>query len=84
MLLCSQISGTSSQSRNKKSQSVTQSVAALLESFREFKRRDFQPNVKALQNLMGMGFPEEDICDALRVTGNNQSAAVRIVSYSYM
>ncbi|PNF36614.1 Ubiquitin-associated domain-containing protein 1 [Cryptotermes secundus] len=62
---------TSSQSEVKKSQSVT----TLLESFREFKRRDFQPNVKALQNLMDMGFPEEDVCDALCVTGNNQSAA---------
>lgn len=66
---------TSSQSKMKTSQSVTQSVATLLAAFREFKQRDFQPNVKAVQNLMDMGFPEEDICDALCVTGNIQSAA---------
>jgi uncharacterized UBP type Zn finger protein len=39
--------------------------------------------MKALQNLIDMGFPEEDIYDALCVTGNNQSAAVSIVSSSY-
>jgi uncharacterized UBP type Zn finger protein len=79
MELCSEISGTSSQSEIKKSQSV----ATLLESFRALKRREFQPNVKALQNLMNMGYSEESTCEALCVTGNSQSAAVRIVSYSY-
>lgn len=83
IVLWSKISGTSTQSKIRKSQSVTQSVAALLESFRAFKRRDFKPNMKALQNLIDMGFPEEDIYDALCVTGNNQSAAVSIVSSSY-
>jgi uncharacterized UBP type Zn finger protein len=44
-------------------------------------RRDFKPNVKALQNLMDMGFSEEDTRDALRITGNNYSAAVSSVFF---
>jgi uncharacterized UBP type Zn finger protein len=39
--------------------------------------------MKALQNLMDMGFSEKETRDALRVTGNNHSAAVSIVSFSY-
>ncbi|PSN39238.1 Ubiquitin-associated domain-containing protein 1 [Blattella germanica] len=70
----SNASCTSSKSKSKQ-QSVTQSVASLLESFRAFKRRDFKPNEKALQTLMDMGFSEEDVRDALRITGNNQAAA---------
>ncbi|XP_069668935.1 ubiquitin-associated domain-containing protein 1 isoform X2 [Periplaneta americana] len=73
------VPSTSVPSKPKKSQSqpqsVAQSVAALLESFRAYKRRDFKPNAKALLNLMDMGFPESDVRDALRITGNNQSAA---------
>ncbi|GFG37134.1 hypothetical protein Cfor_05794, partial [Coptotermes formosanus] len=67
-------SGTSDHNKVK-SASLIQLVATLLDSLRISKRRDFKPDTKALQNLMDMGFPEEDICDALHVTGNNQSAA---------
>lgn len=56
---------------------MTQSVQALLESFREYKRQEFKANSKALNNLIEMGFEEEDVRDALRITGNNQASAVR-------
>lgn len=56
-------------------------MAALLESFRAYVRQDFKPNMKALQNLMDMGFSEEDARDALRITGNNHSAAVSIALF---
>lgn len=62
-------------SKSSKNKSVTQTVAALLESFRAFKRQDFKPNSRALHNLIEMGFGEEDAVDALRITGNNQASA---------
>lgn len=67
------LSNSASRRGNKKS--VTQTVASLLDSFRAFKRQDFKPNTKALNNLMEMGFDEEDAIDALRITGNNQASA---------
>ncbi|XP_031562512.1 ubiquitin-associated domain-containing protein 1-like [Actinia tenebrosa] len=39
------------------------------------KRREFTPNPRAVENLKEMGFQEEDILVALKVTGNNQEAA---------
>lgn len=68
------VSGTSDHKKIR-SPSLIQLVATLLDSLRTFKQRDFKPDMKALLNLMDMGFPEEDIYDALHVTGNNQSAA---------
>lgn len=82
MVLWCKVSGTSDHNKVK-SASLIQLVATLLDSLRISKRRDFKPDTKALQNLMDMGFPEEDICDALHVTGNNQSAAVSIVCCLY-
>ncbi|GLH04767.1 Ubiquitin-associated domain-containing protein 1 [Gryllus bimaculatus] len=70
--------GSQSTSASKKGhikKSVTQTVASLLDSFRAFKRQDFKPNTKALNNLMEMGFGEDDAIDALRITGNNQASA---------
>nr|CAD7257312.1 unnamed protein product [Timema shepardi] len=58
-----------------KQQCVSKTVASLLESFRAFKRSDFKPNEKALKNLVEMGFSEQDVKDALHITGNNQSSA---------
>ncbi|XP_049815855.1 ubiquitin-associated domain-containing protein 1 isoform X1 [Schistocerca nitens] len=59
--------------RDKKS--VIQSVASLLESFRSYRRQYFKPNPKALGKLKEMGFKEEDIIDALQVTGNHETSA---------
>ncbi|KAK3730028.1 hypothetical protein QZH41_009533 [Actinostola sp. cb2023] len=39
------------------------------------KRREFTANVRAVENLKEMGFQEEDILVALKVTGNSQEAA---------
>ncbi|XP_067001882.2 ubiquitin-associated domain-containing protein 1 [Anabrus simplex] len=59
----------------KSTPTMTQTVAKLLDSFRAYKRQEFKPNPKALENLMEMGFAEEEIIDALRITGNNQASA---------
>ncbi|XP_063234805.1 ubiquitin-associated domain-containing protein 1 [Bacillus rossius redtenbacheri] len=56
-------------------QSVAKRVASLLESFRAFKRKEFKPNPQAFQNIVDMGFGEDEARDALRVAGNNQVAA---------
>ena len=82
MVLWCKVSG-SSDHKKIRSPSLIQLVATLLDSLRTSYRRDFKPDMKALLNLMDMGFTEEDICDALCVTGNNQSAAVSIVSCLY-
>lgn len=50
-------------------------VSELLEAFKVYKRKEFRPNIRALDNLKEMGFSEDKIVDALRVAGNNQDAA---------
>lgn len=50
-------------------------VATILRCFRQYKRKDFRPNLKAFNNLKEMGFSEEEILDALRIHSNNQEAA---------
>jgi uncharacterized UBP type Zn finger protein len=82
VVLWCKVSGISDHKKIR-SPSLIQVVAALLDSLRTLKGRDFKPDVKAIQNLMDMGFPEKDSCDALHVTGNNQSAAVSIFTCLY-
>lgn len=50
-------------------------VNAMLECFQEYKRKDFKPNKKAMNNLKEMGFSETAILDALRIHSNSQEAA---------
>lgn len=52
-----------------------QAVARLLENFRDFRRRQFEPNQAALKQLIEMGFSEAEVIEALQITGNNQTAA---------
>ena len=40
------------------------------------KRKEFVPNPRAVGNLQEMGFPEKDILEALRATGNQQERAL--------
>ncbi|XP_042224810.1 ubiquitin-associated domain-containing protein 1-like isoform X2 [Homarus americanus] len=47
----------------------------VLNTFLQYRKKWFQPNPQAVQKLLQMGFKEEDIINALRVTGNKQSAA---------
>ena len=82
MVLWCKVTGTTDHKKIR-SPSLIRLVAALLDSLRTSHRRDFKPDMKVLLNLMNMGFKEEDICDALYVMGNNQSAAVSIVSCLY-
>lgn len=56
----------------------SQAVARLLENFRDFRRRQFEPNQIALKQLVEMGFSEVEVVEALQITGNNQTAAVSI------
>jgi len=51
------------------------SMYELLHAFRVFRRKEFRPNIRALNTLKEMGFSEETVMDALRITGNNQDAA---------
>ena len=52
-----------------------QKVSNILESFRAYRRREFKPNVRIMNNLKEMGFAEKDIIDALRITGNKEEEA---------
>ncbi|XP_061163795.1 ubiquitin-associated domain-containing protein 1-like isoform X2 [Saccostrea echinata] len=47
----------------------------ILQSLREYRKREFKPNHKILQNLVEMGFDEKDAFDALRISRNNQNDA---------
>ncbi|XP_062601107.1 ubiquitin-associated domain-containing protein 1-like [Saccostrea cucullata] len=47
----------------------------ILQSLREYRKREFKPNHKILQNLVEMGFDEKDALDALRISRNNQNDA---------
>jgi len=58
--------------------SVIEAFAALLETFREARRREFKANFKAVDSLKEMGFDEEQAKEALRITGNNQASAVSL------
>lgn len=54
---------------------VPQSVAKLLACFRSLRRKEFRPNIKAMQTLLDMGFSEKEVVEALKTTGNNQTSA---------
>lgn len=55
-----------------------QTINRLLRDIREFHHRHFEPNAKALETLTAMGFTPEEAVEALRLTVNNQRAAVSI------
>lgn len=47
----------------------------------EVRKREFRPNLKAIDALKEMGFKEEDqIVEALRATKNNKDAAVELLT----
>ncbi|XP_076635302.1 kip1 ubiquitination-promoting complex subunit 2 isoform X2 [Colletes latitarsis] len=50
-------------------------VDLILESFHRYKKMDFKPNSSAVKSLLKMGFEENSIIDALKITGNNQTNA---------
>lgn len=51
-------------------------VPPIVECYRNYKRKQFKPNVKAYTNLKQMGFEEYEVMDALWVHSNNEVAAV--------
>ncbi|KAG8330369.1 Ubiquitin-associated domain-containing protein 1 [Homalodisca vitripennis] len=50
-------------------------INKLLRDIRDFHYRHFEPSPKALETLQNMGFSQDDVVEALRVTGNNQVLA---------
>lgn len=47
----------------------------VLKTFLQYRKKWFQPNPQALQELKGMGFAEEDAINALRVSSNKKEVA---------
>lgn len=62
-------------SQSTQSGQQTGVVMAMLECFQEYKRADFRPNKKAMDNLKEMGFSERYVLDALRIHNNSQDSA---------
>lgn len=50
-------------------------VKRMLVAFQGNKRMEFKPDPSAMQNLLEMGFEEDDVIDALRNHGNRQEEA---------
>ncbi|XP_063866548.1 ubiquitin-associated domain-containing protein 1-like isoform X2 [Scylla paramamosain] len=51
----------------------------VLKTFLQYRKKWFQPNPQALQELKGMGFGEEEAINALRVSGNKKEVACDIL-----
>lgn len=51
----------------------------VLKTFLQYRKKWFQPNPQALQELKGMGFAEEDAINALRVSGNKKDVACDVL-----
>ncbi|XP_023227558.1 ubiquitin-associated domain-containing protein 1-like isoform X1 [Centruroides sculpturatus] len=69
------LESTASCSEGNPNSYAPRKVATILKCFRQYKRKEFRPNLKAFNNLKEMGFSEEEILDALRIHSNNQEAA---------
>lgn len=72
------VEDVSTSSEVKGSDDPLQTINRLLRDIREFHQRHFEPNAKAFETLSAMGFTPEEAMEALRLTGNNQLAAVSI------
>ena len=51
-------------------------VNILLESYLQYHKLDFRPDLVLVDSLEEMGFERKKIFEALKVTGNNQGNAV--------
>ena len=60
----------------EKEENIPSIVDRLLKHYRECRKIDFKPDLKALQSLLEMGFEEKNIIQALKITENNQINAV--------
>lgn len=56
-----------------------QTINRLLREIREFHQRHFEPSAKAMDTLTAMGFTPKETVEALRLTDNNQLAAVSVL-----
>ncbi|KAK9305900.1 hypothetical protein QLX08_003263 [Tetragonisca angustula] len=56
----------------EKEENIPSIVDRLLKHYRECRKIDFKPDLKALQSLLEMGFEEKNIIQALKITENNQ------------
>lgn len=64
----------------KKEENILNIVDRLLKNYHHCRKIDFKPNSRAVQLLLEMGFEENNIIEALKITGNNQ---INAVSNSY-
>lgn len=51
----------------------------ILNTFLQYHRKWFQPNMQVMEKLMNMGFSEEQVTEALRCSGNKQSSACELL-----
>merc|ERR1719369_474410 len=76
-------SGTSSSSTStedpESEQQPEDPPERILKAFRNYRKKWFQPNARALRELTRMGFPEDKVTEALRMANNVQSTACEIL-----
>ncbi|MPC36176.1 Ubiquitin-associated domain-containing protein 1 [Portunus trituberculatus] len=73
-------SSSTSPSHNPVHNDVPQDPAQkVLKTFLQYRKKWFQPNPQALQELKVMGFAEEDAINALRVSGNKKEVACHVL-----
>jgi len=76
-------SGTSSSSTSteetESEQQPEDPPEKILKAFRNYRKKWFQPNARALRELTGMGFPEDKVTEALRMANNVQTTACEIL-----
>lgn len=59
---------------------VVCTVGGIVAGLAEIRKREFRPNVKAIEALKEMGFQEDQIIEALRVTKNTKDPAAELLA----
>lgn len=73
-------SGTSASTEDTESHQQTEDPPErILKAFRNYRKKWFQPNARALRELTRMGFPEDKVTEALRMANNVQTTACEIL-----
>jgi len=58
---------------------IEPSPMGIVHGLREVRKREFRPNMKAVEALREMGFTDEKIIEALRATKNSKDAACEFI-----
>ncbi|CAL4064603.1 unnamed protein product, partial [Meganyctiphanes norvegica] len=72
-------SGSTSTEDTESEQQPEDPPERILKAFRNYRKKWFQPNARALRELTRMGFPEDKVTEALRMANNVQSTACEIL-----